>query len=236
VTDVTAGQGQDGAELSAADEQLLRELTERARTGGLKLTGEGVNFSPFKLTGRKSRITEMSVRIIAPLQTVKPARSSALTTFTPAMAGREPGIRPRQGSASAHPEGRPRRATLPVRPAGRQPRLPPSHRRLPPRRPGATVQRRTCRRRLQHPDHPQVLINRNDIAGWTARCGDGPAALRLLRELLPDLVRVLGPDHPELPTTRNNIVALTAQSGGDAGQEPEADPDGPEGKSETSGS
>lgn len=28
-------------ELSAADEQLLRELTERARTGGLKLTGEG---------------------------------------------------------------------------------------------------------------------------------------------------------------------------------------------------
>ena len=41
MTDVTASQGQDGAELSAADEQLLRELTERARTGGLKLTGEG---------------------------------------------------------------------------------------------------------------------------------------------------------------------------------------------------
>ena len=30
-----------GAELSAADEQVLRELTERARAGGLKLTGEG---------------------------------------------------------------------------------------------------------------------------------------------------------------------------------------------------
>src|SRR5512142_1923718 len=41
VVDVTAGQGQDDAGLSAADEQLLRELTERARTGGLKLTGEG---------------------------------------------------------------------------------------------------------------------------------------------------------------------------------------------------
>jgi len=41
VTDVTAGQDQGGPELSAADEQLLRELTERARTGGLKLTGEG---------------------------------------------------------------------------------------------------------------------------------------------------------------------------------------------------
>jgi hypothetical protein len=41
VTDVTTSQQHDGAELSAADEQLLRELTERARTGGLKLTGEG---------------------------------------------------------------------------------------------------------------------------------------------------------------------------------------------------
>src|ERR1700757_2245386 len=41
VTDVTTGQDQEQPELSAADEQLLRELTERARTGGLKLTGEG---------------------------------------------------------------------------------------------------------------------------------------------------------------------------------------------------
>src|SRR5258708_40299712 len=41
VTDVTTGKGQEPSELSPADEQLLRELTERARTGGLKLTGEG---------------------------------------------------------------------------------------------------------------------------------------------------------------------------------------------------
>jgi putative transposase len=41
VTDVTTGQDQDNVALSAADEQLLRELTERARTGGLRLTGEG---------------------------------------------------------------------------------------------------------------------------------------------------------------------------------------------------
>ena len=41
MTDVTTGRDQDGPGLSAADEQLLRELTERARTGGLKLTGEG---------------------------------------------------------------------------------------------------------------------------------------------------------------------------------------------------
>ena len=41
MTDVTEDRDQSGLELSAADERLLRELTERARTGGLKLTGEG---------------------------------------------------------------------------------------------------------------------------------------------------------------------------------------------------
>jgi hypothetical protein len=38
---MTTSHGEDGAGLSAADDQLLRELTERARTGGLKLTCEG---------------------------------------------------------------------------------------------------------------------------------------------------------------------------------------------------
>jgi putative transposase len=41
VTNVTNSENQDVAGLSAADEQLLRELTGRARAGGLKLTGEG---------------------------------------------------------------------------------------------------------------------------------------------------------------------------------------------------
>ena len=41
MTDVTSSQSQEPAGLSAADEQLLRELTERARAGGLQLTGEG---------------------------------------------------------------------------------------------------------------------------------------------------------------------------------------------------
>jgi putative transposase len=41
VTDVANSENQDAAQLSAADEQLLRELTERARTGGLQLTGQG---------------------------------------------------------------------------------------------------------------------------------------------------------------------------------------------------
>src|SRR5438132_13673237 len=41
MTDVTVDRDQAGPELSAADEQVLRELTERARGGGLKVTGEG---------------------------------------------------------------------------------------------------------------------------------------------------------------------------------------------------
>jgi putative transposase len=40
MTDVTADERQE-PEVSAAEEQLLRVLTERARAGGLKLTGEG---------------------------------------------------------------------------------------------------------------------------------------------------------------------------------------------------
>src|SRR6202453_3932492 len=52
MTDVTGDRDQAGAELSAGDEQLLRELTERARTGGLKLTGEG---------GLLGRLTKMVV-------------------------------------------------------------------------------------------------------------------------------------------------------------------------------
>jgi putative transposase len=41
MTDVTMTDKGAEPDLSAADEQLLRELTERARAGGLKLTGEG---------------------------------------------------------------------------------------------------------------------------------------------------------------------------------------------------
>ena len=52
MTDVTNSDSPDRAELSAADEQLLRELTERARAGGLKLTGEG---------GLLGRLTKMVV-------------------------------------------------------------------------------------------------------------------------------------------------------------------------------
>ncbi len=52
MTDVAEDRDQAGAELSAADEQVLRELTGRARTGGLKLAGEG---------GLPGRLTKMVI-------------------------------------------------------------------------------------------------------------------------------------------------------------------------------
>ena len=48
------------------------------------------------------------------------------------------------------------------------------------------------RRRLQRPDHHDVLLTRSNIAFWTGQGGDAAAALPLGRELLPDQVRVLG--------------------------------------------
>ena len=69
------------------------------------------------------------------------------------------------------------------------------------------------RRRLQHPDHPNVLTTRGNIASWTGECGDAAAALRLFRELLPDRVRVLGPNHPDVLATLSNIAYWTGECG-----------------------
>src|SRR6202041_1805104 len=52
MTDVTEDRDQAGAELSAADEQVLRAVPGRARAGGLKLTGEG---------GLLGRLTKMGI-------------------------------------------------------------------------------------------------------------------------------------------------------------------------------
>jgi hypothetical protein len=53
VTFVTQDRGRDGAELSAADEQLLRELTGQASDGELNLTSEG---------GLLGKLTKMAIR------------------------------------------------------------------------------------------------------------------------------------------------------------------------------
>jgi tetratricopeptide (TPR) repeat protein len=73
------------------------------------------------------------------------------------------------------------------------------------------------RHRLQHPDHPDTLTTRNNVAHWTGRCGDGAGALRLLTALAPDQERVLGPDHPHTLGTRNDIAHWTGECGDAAG-------------------
>jgi hypothetical protein len=75
----------------------------------------------------------------------------------------------------------------------------------------------SLRQRLQHPDHPETLTTRNNIAQWTGQCGDAAGALRLLTALLPDRERVQGPDHPESLTIRNNIAQWTGEYGNAAG-------------------
>jgi hypothetical protein len=74
---VTDDQGQAGGELAAADEQLLRELTEQARAGGLKLTGEG---------GLLGKLTKM---------VVEGALEGELDDHLGAWPGWRPGIGPR---------------------------------------------------------------------------------------------------------------------------------------------
>ena len=66
---------------------------------------------------------------------------------------------------------------------------------------------------IQPPDHSDILVTRNNIAGWTGDSGDAARALRLFQLLLPDQERVLGPDHPDTLTTRHNIASLTRMGG-----------------------
>ncbi len=47
----------------------------------------------------------------------------------------------------------------------------------------------------------------HNIADWTGQTGDPAGALRLYRDLLPDMERVLGPAHPDTLTTRKDIAA-----------------------------
>jgi hypothetical protein len=70
---------------------------------------------------------------------------------------------------------------------------------------------------IQSPDNPGALVTRGNIAYLTGRCGDAAGALRLARELLPDLERVLGPDHPDTLGTRGNIASWTGECGDPAG-------------------
>ncbi len=61
-------------------------------------------------------------------------------------------------------------------------------------------------------DHRSTLNTRHNIAFWTGETGNGPEALRLLKELLPDQER-LGWNHPSTLLARNNIAHWTGETG-----------------------
>jgi Tetratricopeptide repeat/NACHT domain len=63
------------------------------------------------------------------------------------------------------------------------------------------------------PEHPDTLETRLNIAAMTGEIGDPARALRLLRELLPDLERVLGPDHVGTFIARGHIAGWTGVDG-----------------------
>ncbi|MGH3196168.1 MAG: tetratricopeptide repeat protein, partial [Streptosporangiaceae bacterium] len=66
-------------------------------------------------------------------------------------------------------------------------------------------------------DHPSTLIALDNIAGWTGFSSDAAGALSLYRELLPDMVRVLGPDNVNTLIIRRNIAGWTRECGDAAG-------------------
>ncbi|HSV65487.1 MAG TPA: tetratricopeptide repeat protein [Mycobacteriales bacterium] len=68
------------------------------------------------------------------------------------------------------------------------------------------------------PNHPDTLTTRGNIAFWTGETGDAAEALRLFRELLPDLQRVLGPNHPDTLATQKAVAYWEQRA---QGQEPE---------------
>src|SRR6202035_1684506 len=75
--------------------------------------------------------------------------------------------------------------------------------------PGAVA----CQERMLGSDHPDTLRTRNSIAMLTAETGEAHEALRLLRELVPDMLRALGPDHSHTLNSRNCLVHLTGEMG-----------------------
>jgi hypothetical protein len=70
--------------------------------------------------------------------------------------------------------------------------------------------------RLLGPGHPQTLLTRQWCAWWTFTCGYRGEALRLLRDLVPDLIRVFGPDHEGVLSTRDLIERCIGESGDSA--------------------
>jgi hypothetical protein len=67
------------------------------------------------------------------------------------------------------------------------------------------------------PEHPQALIARANLAGWTGEAGDAAGARDQLAALLPLRERVSGPEHPSTLTDRANLAYWTKKADDDRG-------------------
>src|SRR5690349_9275711 len=55
-------------------------------------------------------------------------------------------------------------------------------------------------------DHSLTLAARHNLARWLGAAGQPSRAAEQYRDLLTDLLRVLGPDHPDTLATRGNLA------------------------------
>jgi hypothetical protein len=65
-------------------------------------------------------------------------------------------------------------------------------------------------------EHPDTLIARGNLAGWTGEAGDPAAARDQYAELLPVRERVLGPEHPRTLATRHQLANWSSRADGGA--------------------
>ena len=68
-----------------------------------------------------------------------------------------------------------------------------------------------------HPEHPDTLTARANLARWTGQAGDAAAARDLYAGLLPVFERVSGPRHPDTLTVRDELAYWTGQAERDDG-------------------
>jgi tetratricopeptide (TPR) repeat protein len=67
------------------------------------------------------------------------------------------------------------------------------------------------------PDHPEILVSRNNLALAYQAAGRATEAIVLHERTVADMERVLGPDHPNTLTSRGNL-ALAYQAAGRAAE------------------
>ena len=63
------------------------------------------------------------------------------------------------------------------------------------------------------PEHPNVLMARNNLASATLKAGDPAAARDQYTALVPVMERVLGPEHPDTLMARSNLASATLEAG-----------------------